>query len=386
MKIGFDAKRAVNNMTGLGNYSRLVIESLARRFADDRMMLYAPAERENPRLEPILAMPNVELHTPAVKGLMGHGALWRSWGIAAQLKADGIDIYHGLSNELPLNLRHAGIPSVLTVHDLIFRRLPQCYSIPDRHIYNLKYGASCRVADRIIAISQRTKDDIVELYGINPDKIDIVYQGCAEAFKHQTTRNQRLSVREKYHLPEKFVLQVGTIEMRKNLMLTAKALATLPADVHLVAVGRDRGYLHKVMEQARQLGVAGRIHVLDRVSFAELPAIYQQAAVVAYPSRYEGFGIPVLEGLESGRPVVAATGSCLEEAGGEAAFYVDPDSPRQMGQALAAALAGTPDIVSRIGLGKRHAARFNNQEIAGKIAEVYALTLEQTGRSAGRQK
>lgn len=378
MKIGFDAKRAVNNMTGLGNYSRLVIESLARRFPADRMLLYAPGERENARLQPILALPNVELHTPVAGGLFAKGALWRSWGICGQLKADSIDIFHGLSNELPLNIRQSGIPSVVTVHDLIFRRLPYCYSLPDRHIYNLKYGASCRLADRIIAISQRTKDDIVELFGINPDKIDIVYQGCAETFKHTATRNQRESVRQKYGLPQRYVLQVGTIERRKNLMLTVKALSALPADVHLVAVGRDRGYLEGVMAEAARTGVAERIHILSGVAFDELPAIYQQAAVIAYPSRYEGFGIPVLEGLESERPVVAATGSCLEEAGGEAAFYVSPDSPRQMAEALNAALAGGPAIVSRIGLGKRHASRFNNSDIAGRLADVYARTLEQT--------
>lgn len=375
MKIGYDGKRAVRNLTGLGNYSRLVVESVAKRYPGTECVLYAPDSRPNPRLEPILELPNVSLRLPDRKPPLAGGAIWRTFGLPGQLKREGIDLYHGLSNELPLNIRRSGIPAVLTMHDLIFRRMPECYSAPDRLLYDLKYGMSCRIADRIIAISRRTKEDIVEFYGVNPDKIDIVYQGCAETFRHTATRNTLSTVRKKYRLPERYIIQVGTIEKRKNLELTVRALSALPAEIHLVAVGRDRGYLDLVRRTARQLGVENRLHVLGNVSMSELPALYQQSAAVAYPSRYEGFGIPVLEALESGRPVVAATGSCLEEAGGEAAFYVDPDSPREMAEALSAAITEGPALVSRIALGKRHASRFNNSEIATRIEAVYERTL-----------
>lgn len=383
MKIGFDGKRAVRNLTGLGNYSRLVAESLARRFPESEMLLFTPDMRENPRLETLMQLPNVKFRLPDGNGIFAKGALWRSFGITRQLRRERVDIFHGLSNELPLNIKAARIPAVVTIHDVIYRRLPHCYSIPDRIIYNFKYGLSCRLADRIIAVSQRTKDDIVEFYGIDPDKIDVVYQGCADAFKHPATRHALEKTREKYALPPRYIVQVGTIESRKNLALTVKALAALPQDVHLVAIGRDRGYLARVMEIARRDGTAGRIRVLDSVSFAELPAICQQASAAAYPSFYEGFGIPVIEALESGIPVVAAKGSCLEEAGGEAAFYVDPRSPRQMAEALKAAITGGPAIVSRIALGKRHASRFDNAEIPARIADVYAKTIEDFNRRKG---
>ncbi len=379
MKIGYDGKRAMRNLTGLGNYSRLVVEAVARHCPDCRCVLYTPDIRENTRMETLLSLPNVNLRLPQGNGIMAHGSAWRTLGITSQLRKEKIDLYHGLSNELPLNIKGSGIPSVVTMHDLIFRRMPGCYTLPDRFLYNLKYGMSCRIANRIIAVSKRTKDDIVEIYGVDPDKIDVVYQGCAEVFRHTATRNTLAMVREKHRLPTRYIVQVGTIEKRKNLELTVRALSALPSDVHLVAVGRDRGYLEHVRRIASQVGVADRLHVLDSVTMAELPAIYQQAAAVAYPSRYEGFGIPVLEGLESGRPVVAATGSCLEEAGGDAAFYVNPDSAREMAAALAAAMTEGPALVSRIALGKRHASRFNNADIAARIEAVYDRTLSARG-------
>ena len=380
MRIGYDGKRAVNNLTGLGNYSRLVVESLARRFPDETLIMYAPAARNNPRLAPLLELPNVELRLPEGNGILSKGAVWRTFSIPRQLRNDRIDLFHGLSNELPLTIRNYGIPSVVTIHDLIYRRLPECYTLPDRLIYDFKYGMSCRIADRIIAISECTKADIVDLYRIDPGKIDVVYQGCADSFKRPAPQHTLKTTREKYRLPKRYVIQVGTIEMRKNLELTVKAMQTLPGDVHLVAVGKDRGYLSRVRKIAAQCGVAGRLHILSDVPFSELPALYQQSSAVAYPSRYEGFGIPVLEGLESGKPVVAATGSCLEEAGGEAAFYVNPDNPREMAEALRTALTESPALVSRIAVGKRHASRFNNADVASKVADVYARTLRATGQ------
>ena len=368
--IGFDAKRAVANMTGLGNYSRFVIESLAERRPDIHLRLYTPKMYENSRLHHINHLPNVVYSLPS--GGMARGSVWRSWSITKQLRLDGVTLYHGLSNELPLNIATSGIKTVLTMHDVIYRRLPQCYKPIDRKIYDFKYGRSCRVADRIIAVSQRTKDDIVELYNVDPDRIDVVYQGCDSEFRRMRTGIEKRETAHRLQLPDRFLLQVGTVERRKNLELTVHALALLPEDVHLVVVGRDNhGYKSYCSHIAEQIGVAGRIVWLDSLDFADLPTLGQMAEVICYPSRYEGFGIPVLEGLESRRPVVAATGSCLEEAGGEAAYYVDPDDVRGMAAVLTDLLRdGAPD--GRIEAGLRHAARFSNDNVADGILATYA--------------
>lgn len=375
MKIGYDGKRAIHNLTGLGNYSRLILESIGQRCPEHTLMVYTPSLRESPRLTAINNLRNIHLTLPDNSHLPS--SIWRSLTITPQLRKDNLDIFHGLSNELPLNIRSARIPAVVTIHDVIYRRLPYCYKPLDRILYDLKYGESCRNATRIIAVSQRTKDDIVDIYGINPDKIDVVYQGCDETFKTPLSSIHLEETRRKYDLPQRYLLQVGTIERRKNLELSIRALSALPEDLHLVAVGRGKDYLDKMRNLASSLGIANRVHFRSNIPFIDLPAINQRAEVILYPSHYEGFGIPVIEGLESRRPVIAASGSCLEEAGGDAAWYVNPHDPRELQQILLPIINGDIDISQRINEGKRYAKRFDNAEMALNVCHVYAKTIEE---------
>ena len=156
MKIGFDGKRAVSNNTGLGNYSRLLVEVLARKYADHQYTLYTPRMSDNDRLAPLEALPNVDFATPDRALWRPLGALWRSKGMTAQLRRDHVDLYHGLSGELPLDIARSGIPSVVTIHDVIFRRFPECYKPVDRKIYNYKFRRAVEDASRVIAISECT--------------------------------------------------------------------------------------------------------------------------------------------------------------------------------------------------------------------------------------
>lgn len=377
MNIAFDAKRAVRNLTGLGNYSRLVIECLAAAYPEDKLTLFSPDMRANPRLDAIRRLPQVSFRLPA-KGEHPLGkAPWRSWTISHILKQEKFDIYHGLSNELPLKIQSSGVPSVVTIHDVIYRRLPDCYSPIDRRIYDFKYGRACRNATRIIAISQRTSLDIQELYGIDPSKIDIIYQGCHPSFSAHWSDERIANLRKRYNLPTRFILQVGTVERRKNLMLTMKALPLLPPDIILIAVGRDRlGYRAEIEREARRIGVDHRLRFLEGVPFDDLPGLNHAASVAAYPSRYEGFGLPVIEAIESGTPVVAATGSCLEEAGGAGALYVNPDDASAMAQALDAIIS-SPALRQRMAAdGRSHTARFNDADMTSAIRTSYLQAIE----------
>lgn len=371
MIIGFDGKRAVSNMTGLGNYSRLVLEELSGAFPDVEMRAYTPRLRDNARLATLRQRPKVRFELP-VKHPLEPAAVWRTWGLPAQLRNDGVTLYHGLSNELPLSIRKAGIPSVVTVHDVIYRTMPECYSVIDRKLYDWKYGCSCRFADRVIAISECTKRDIMRFYGVPEEKIDVIYQGCAPQFKRQWSDTEKEDVRRRLALPQRYIVQVGTIERRKNLELTLRALPWLPEELKLVVVGRATPYLAEMKKLAEELRVADRIRYIHDTAFADLPGICQCAEAIAYPSRYEGFGLPVIEGLESGRPVIAATGSCLEEAGGDAAIYVAPDDVQGMAEALRAATDGTLDLGAMRQRAARHTARLDTSRMAENIAAVYA--------------
>lgn len=322
--IGYDGKRAVANNTGLGNYSRYVIDTLSIGFPRNTYRLYSPVIRDNDRLAPLLARGNVELVGPATGFGRRFGSLWRTSGITRQLITDDISIYHGLSNELPLNIGKASFPSVVTIHDLIYRRVPQDYKPFDRKSYDYKYSRSARNATRVIAISQKTRDDLVEDYQIDPAKIDIIYQGCDPRFGMPISFEDKQRVRETHKLPARYFVSVGTVQSRKNQMLAVKALERL--DLPLVIIGnRKSDYAAEIASHISSHHLSDKVIWLDNVPFADLPAIYALAEFSSYTSRYEGFGIPVIESLWAGTPVIAATGSCLEEAGGPGAVYVDPD-------------------------------------------------------------
>ncbi len=373
MKIGFDAKRANANNTGLGNYSRFVIGALAEFAPENSYQLYVPRRRENMEYAELLrTFPALEQRLPASqfwRGLLS--SLWRTFAIKGDLRREGVDIFHGLSNEIPLALRSSSVRSVVTIHDLIFLRYPKLYKPIDRWIYNLKFRYAARHADLVIAVSECTKRDIVELYGVAPERIEVVYQGCAPHFAVKCSDDAKRALRAKYNLPAKFILNLGTLEERKNLLLCVKSLEQLPSDIHLVACGRATPYSAEVMQYAQERGVADRITLLHNCSYGDLPALYQSSELFIYVSRYEGFGIPIIEALSSGVPVVAATGSCLEEAGGDAALYVSPDDVGECAEAIKRFLDDAELRNAAIERGYQHIKRFSKESIAQQLTALY---------------
>lgn len=370
MTIGFDGKRAVFNGTGLGNYSRLVIDVLSEFYPDNHYILYTPKIKENPELTALLCRPCVHLKAPHKAQLSG--AYWRSvHGMLDDAKRHHVKLFHGLSGELPLDVAKSGIPSVLTVHDLIFKRFPQWYKPIDRIIYDYKFKHACHDATRIIAISECTKREIMHYYHVPEQKIDVVYQGCNEIFRKPVPQELTEHVRAKYHLPKRFILNVGTVEPRKNVMLAVKALEHIAdKDIRLVIVGHHTKYYNEVLAYAKEHGLGHRIFA-SRVRTEHLPAVYHMAEAFVYPSRFEGFGIPILEALCCGTPVIAATGSCLEEAGGPGTIYVDPDSVSEMTAALDRVLSDSELRRRMIEQGLEFSTRFDRHLMADALLDVY---------------
>ena len=369
MRIAFDAKRAFLNKTGLGNYSRNVLESIRESNSDDVLFPCTPKVSEE-FSNMAVTSENFEVLLPTKAMDKSFPGIWRSKTILSQLKDLKVELYHGLSNELPFGISKTGIHSVVTIHDLIFLRYPSYYTMVDSLIYRLKVKRACREADRIIAVSEHTKKDIVELLRISPEKIDVVYQTCHERFGLQVSEEQKIKVQKKNCLPSSYVLSVGTIEKRKNLTSIIDAIARVP-NVHLVVVGKSTDYIQEVKGRIIKLGLEKRVMFIHEVEIADLPAIYQLAEMLVYPSQYEGFGIPVLEALYSGIPVITTRGGCFEEAGGPDSLYVAFGDIPGMSEAILNVL-GDPDLRSRMtNKGKEYAEKFNNHSVAIGLKKTY---------------
>ena len=373
MKIGFDAKRAVQNSTGLGNYSRYVIETLSACYPQNEYLLFAPKRTEHPRLSVLKSRKNVHFIFPSGiwKFFSSH---WRVSGVKSDLTAQTIDVFHGLSNELPVGIRKTGIKSVVTIHDLIFIRFPEHYKMIERIIHRWKlqkYQYACRHADKVIAVSECTKRDLVAFFNIPADKIAVVYQGCHPDFSRPVTQEKKEEIRKKYNLQKRFILYVGSIVVRKNLLTAVRSLPEVDPDVCLVAIGQKTSYQKTVETFITENGLAERVFIYNHIPFDELPAFYQLAAVFVLPSVYEGFGIPVIEALSSGLPVIAATGSCLEEAGGENSLYVAPYDHQSLTKQIKRVLDDPALAATMTEKGKQYVLRFSDDHTAAALMRVY---------------
>lgn len=382
MRIGFDGKRAAQNRTGLGNYSRFVVRGLSRFSEVEQLLLYIPNAQRANALEDLEVERAVSLHTPRRGCWQLMRSLWRVWGVTHELAEDGVQLFHGLSNELPLNIRRATeVKSVVTIHDLIFMRYPQYYKPIDRWIYRYKFRRACEQANQIIAVSECTRRDIMRFFGTPEDKIAVVYQGCDERFRQPVTEDIKNKVRARYHLPEHFILYVGSIEERKNLLLLAQALEQFDhkrleeLDLHVVAVGRRTSYAERIDSFIATHNLSNRFRMISDVPFADLPAFYQLAEVFVYPSRFEGFGIPLLEALCSGTPAIGCTGSCLEEAGGPSSLYVHPDDASALATAINRVLTDKELKEKMIDDGHRWAERFDAKSLTLQLMSLYKKVL-----------
>lgn len=372
MHIGFDAKRAFTNNTGLGNYSRYTINALCRHFPDHTYSLYTTSKGKDRLFDPpadaLICLPD----SPWAKQLKGY---WRTYGLAKRLAKDKIELYHGLSNELPVGIEKTGIKSIVTIHDLIFLRHPELYKATDRRIYLAKTRNAVRSADRIIAISGQTRDDLLELLKVPEEKIRILYQGCNPWF-YQTVPEEKLSeIKKKYSLPESYLLYVGTIEKRKNLLDIVRAIHTHSLDIPLVAIGRKTAYFEKVQDYIRKNSVKN-VSIHHHILNQELPAIYQQAEAFIYPSSYEGFGIPVLEALNSGIPVITSRGGCLEETAGEGGLLVNPGDIEELATAINILLSDSELRMGLITAGTKHALKFREEHTIPYLHQIYKECME----------
>ena len=376
MKIAFDAKRAYNNKSGLGNYSRDIIRAVIQKH-EDHLYLFSPKiNTEIFNIQPLVSdlstVEEIQPTEPIDRFITGY---WRSFSIIKDIHKRKIDLFHGLSNELPFTLGNT-IKKVVTIHDLIFKRYPQWYKAIDRKIYDWKFKLACNNADKIIAISEQTKADIMNFYQIDESKIEVVYQTCNDSFKNKATQEQVAAVRKKYQLPNEFLLNVGTIETRKNALNIVKALHQKNINTPLYIIGRNTEYANEIKAYINQNNLEKQIQILHNVSNEELPVFYQLAKIFIYPSTFEGFGIPIIEALYSGTPVITSKGSCFSEPGGENSVYVEVGNIDELGEAITNLLTDPKKCTMMIEKGLVHVQEFSTKKVTEDLYEIYTQLLK----------
>jgi glycosyltransferase involved in cell wall biosynthesis len=333
MKIGYDAKRLFSNRTGLGNYSRSIVRNLQHFYPHNEYHLFTPSTEQFGLTDYFFDAEKFHIHESTAR----LKAYWRSFSMVKDLQKAGIQLYHGLSNELPHNLPQSGIKSIVSIHDLIFKIYPETYSLSERIIYDQKFRYACRNADKIIAISENTKRDIVSLYKIAPEKIDVIYQPCQPNFYILRSDDENEQVLRQYQLPEQYFLYVGSVEARKNLKLIIEAyrLKSKEINIPLVIVGRGKQYKNECQKMISDYGLESSFFWLESFeNNLHLQSIIQRAIALIYPSFYEGFGLPIAEALLCNTPVIAADTSSLREAGGENSIYINPSKPNELAAAM----------------------------------------------------
>jgi glycosyltransferase involved in cell wall biosynthesis len=380
MKIGFDAKRAFHNNTGLGFYSRTLIELLREHYPSNDYYLFNP----KPSRKHHISGEHIHEILPTRFPSNLFRSAWRSSWVTKDIRKLGIDLYHGLSHEIPVGIKQSGAKSVVTIHDLIHERFPKQYNAIDLKIYTRKYKYACKHADKIIAISEQTKQDIIDFYKIEPEKIDVCLQSCSPVFSVQATPWEKADIAKKYNLPNEFFLSVGTINERKNLLNVCNALFLLRNDLNvpLVVIGRGKGeYYQKVKDLILQHNLEDRVIFLSEKPAAktdptwlateDMPAIYQMSTAMIYPSFFEGFGAPVMEALWSRVPVITSNLSCLPEVGGDAAWYVNPASASEIADAMSG-IYNDPALADTMrDKGWAHAQNFTPEKYVASIMNVY---------------
>ena len=373
MRIGFDAKRLYNNFTGLGNYSRFVVEALSKFYPENDYLLFTPTARVNSDTQFFLNTKNIQtILPPSWISTMKLNSFWRSFLISDIASRKNLNVYHGLSHELPRGIS-GKMKTVVTVHDLIFLRYPQFYKSIDVAIYKAKIRYACRVADHIVAISEQTKRDIIEFLRIPSEKISVIYQGCHANFLKSYNAIELDQIRLKYGLPTEYILNVGTIEPRKNALLIVKALKILKdrINIPLVIIGRPTKYLEEIKAYAKQHDLERRVLYIQ-VDFNDLPAIYRLSKIFVYPSFFEGFGIPLVEAIACEVPVITSTGSCFSEAAGPNSIYVDPMDDEALALELFELLTHDHKRKKMVEQSTDFITKFAPKVISGHLFQLYA--------------
>ncbi|MBE7554430.1 MAG: glycosyltransferase family 4 protein [Anaerolineales bacterium] len=376
--IGIDYTAAVHQAAGIGRYSRELVRALAASSLEiDAPQFHLFVADAGKVVQPALPGPNFAWR-PTRLTERWLARLWYRLRLPLPIETwtGPLDLFHATDFFLPPV--RSGTRTIVTIHDLSFVHLPETVMPGMTNHLNQWVPRSVKRADHVIAVSEATRQDLIELYQTPPEKISVLYHGVTADFKPVTEPNSLSAVRQKYNLGQQpFILSVGTLQPRKNYQRLIQAFAALdPAPVLVIVGSRGWNYANIFAEVARQ-GVEERVHFLGFVADADLPALYSAASLFVYPSLYEGFGLPVLEAMACGTPVVASNQSALPEVVGEAGLLVDPRNVEAMAAAMTHVLADTTLSRRLAQAGQARAGCFTWPEMATKLLNLYEQIIEE---------
>jgi glycosyltransferase involved in cell wall biosynthesis len=384
LRIGVDYTAAIRQEAGIGRYTRELVRALAELDGGHDYVLFAAAGGQWPMgrdWPPNFQMRSVPL-SDRTAAILWHRLQLPLW---VELVTGPVDIFHSPDFVLP-PVRRA--KTLVTVHDLSFMRYPECADANLRAYLNKAVPRSVHRADLVLADSQHTKDDLMELLGVDADKIEVIYPGVEERFHPMEDQAHLKEVRRRYNLPPRFILGLGTLQPRKNFARLIQAyslLITRYPSLHLVIAGGTGWFYEEIFAAVEQLGLEEKVIFPGFVADGDLPALYNLADLFVFPSLYEGFGLPPLEAMACGTPVITSDTSSLPEVVGEAGLMVEATDVKALAEAMKRALEDNALRERMITKGLEQAGKFTWEKAAAKLLSLYeAMTSDQgSGRSSG---
>lgn len=375
-RIGIDYTSAVHQLAGIGRYTREMVRALAARssnsFRPQYHLFMADAGRLN---TPLNLGPDFSCHTTRLTERW-LSRFWYRLRLPLYIEnwTGPLDLFH--APDFFLRPVKSKTRTIVTIHDLSFVREPDSVMTGMSRQLNRWVPHSVQQADHVIAVSEATRRDLIDLYQTPPEKISVLYHGVSSNFRPVRDATKLTAVRRTYNLgTAPFVLSVGTIQPRKNYQHLIQAFAKVEAGANLVIAGGPGWQADEIFNEVTRQGLTDRVRFLGFVPDADLPLLYNAAALFIYPSLYEGFGLPVLEAMACGTPVTASNRSALPEVVGPAGLLFDPLDTNAMAETMINILQDDDLHRTLSRAGQAQAAKFSWTKMAGELFDLYQRLL-----------